>query len=316
MPELEALTSVAEPSSPDGANPPAATLTEDVSEETTITADKSAESPTVGPVTDSTVEDDAAHLAWLTNHPDLDGLFKSNSRLQGKAGELADKLAIKKAEKLVADEKQRETEARRREYEAEEQQLRQEIFDLVDDDPEAVIEKTRQLRDRRSQQQSSRSQAEQAVALVQQEQSSQVQYTTGLLHDLFFEQPKEVQEALAGKTFNGDNPAAALRAYLRAIQTSRAEYDTKQSVGAEVKKAQESWEKDLNSNRIPALERDILARVNGQMPSPDVGGGHPPTAEYMDQAEWDRIKSDIDVIRKPETLRRVNEGLRLGYIRQ
>jgi hypothetical protein len=308
MPELEVPASVAEPSSPDGANPPAATPTE----ETSVAADKGTESPTVGPATDPTAEDDAAHLAWLANHPDLDGLFKRNSRLQGKAGEIADKLATKKAEKMVADERQREVEAQRKAFEAEERQLQQEIDNLVDDDPEAALEKTRQLRDRRSQRQSSRSQAE----LVQQEQSSQVQYTTGLLHDLFFEQPREVQEALAGKTFNGNNPAEALRAYHRAIVSTRAEYDVKQGISAEVTKAKEGWEKDLNSNRIPALERDILARVNGTMLSPDVGGGHPPAADYMDQGEWDRIKSDIDVVRKPETLRRVNEGLRLGYIRK
>lgn len=221
---------------------------------------------------------------------DPDELVRKHPRLAGKVGELADKLSRREREKLRA-EIQAEIEAR-----IEEERRRK----LRDEDPLAFAEYDKELEEKRRRQEEERRRQED---LQKQFQATLAEYDTGVFHRIFFDAPEPVQKKLAGKAYDG-GPVEARLNYLKDLIAATVEHE----LADRLAKEKSRWEKEVK----PAIEKEVLAKVRGEEPSPDISAGGS-TSNLITQDVFDRNRRDINWVRANRAL--IEESINKGLIK-
>jgi hypothetical protein len=223
---------------------------------------------------------------WLEEQDPAE-VVKRSARLQGKVGELADRQARQRQIQAEIDaQKQADLERARREREEDER--------LLDENPYEYRERVRQRK-------------EEADA----QQSTWKAFDKEVLNPMFDKLPDEARAALANKPYYGP-PAEARLAYLTDILSALSEAKATTTLTAK----QAEWEKaqSKRESEIREAERKrTLSEINGSDPSPDISGGTP-SSTAMNQAEFDRIKHNVAMLRRPDIAARVSRGLEMGLI--
>lgn len=215
--------------------------------------------------------DDTQHWDWLRSR-DPRELVRQYRQLAGYVGSEAER----RARELEPTMRQRwETETDFTRMREELQQLR----DGPNADPEAYVQKERELEQKIGEfnAQQTRAQAEQA------QQWSSID---NMLHQVFGALPDSVRAKLAGRTWDLGDPRLSRSAYLQDMMAELHEF-------ASTDGATKKFEREL-PRRLREMEEGLrkqgLAEANGSVPGLDNGAGAPPPNGAATQDEWDSAK--------------------------
>lgn len=226
---------------------------------------------------------------------DPDEAIRTNRKLAGKVGQLAEQLAIKKAEELRAKEREQEAADKKK---ADEKAERERLRKLRDNDPYAFAEADRE-----------REEAEEAAAKAEAERTAEAdrearawQSVDNMLLGFFEKLPDSIKAKLADKEYDGD-PLEARLAYLNDVADALADTRLEPKVQAAIT----AREKELEA----AIRKKVFGDANAD-DELDSGSGTP-AAGALTQAEWNQRRGDSQWRR--DNRERINEAIRSGRVR-